>query len=165
MVDVADIEAWVSANGEIPAGSCVAMNSGWAAKVGSPDYRNLPDGKFAFPGFSKAATDMLAGLDVAAIGVDTLSLDHGPSADFATHYAWLPTGRWGLECVANLASVPARGATLFVGAPKLRGGTGGPARVIAVATGHFTVDQLRCVCSPRPRGAFVRPAGTSPCFL
>jgi kynurenine formamidase len=24
------------------------------------------------------------------IAVDTLSLDHGKSADFATHYAWLP---------------------------------------------------------------------------
>lgn len=68
MVEPADIEAYVSANGAIPAGACVAMNSGWAAKVGDPSYRNNPEGKFAFPGFSKAATDMLAGLDVACIG-------------------------------------------------------------------------------------------------
>jgi kynurenine formamidase len=132
MVEAADIEAWVSANGEIPAGSCVAMNSGWAAKVGSPDYRNNPEGKFAFPGFSKAATDMLAGLDVAAIGVDTLSLDPGNSADFAVHFSWLPGGRYGIENMANLDQMPAKGATVFVGAPKHKGGTGGPARIMAM---------------------------------
>ena len=101
MVEPADIEAWVRANGEIPAGSCVAMNSGWAAKVGDPSYRNTPDGKLAFPGFSKAATDMLAGLDVACIGVDTLSLDPGNSADFAVHFSWLPGGRFGIENMAE----------------------------------------------------------------
>jgi kynurenine formamidase len=132
MVEPADIEAWVSANGAIPAGACVAMNSGWAAKVGSPDYRNTPDGAFAFPGFSKAATDMLAGMDVAAIGVDTLSLDPGNSADFAVHFSWLPGGRYGIENMANLDQMPAAGATVFIGAPKHKGGTGGPARVMAV---------------------------------
>ncbi len=66
------------------------------------------------------------------IAVDTLSLDHGISADFVTHYAWLPTNRWGLECIANLGSLPAVGATLIVGAPKWRGGSGGPTRVMAL---------------------------------
>lgn len=132
MVEPADIEAWVSANGAIPAGACVAMNSGWAAKVGDPLYRNTPDGKFAFPGFSKAATDMLAGLNVACIGVDTLSLDPGNSADFAVHFSWLPGGRYGIENLANLEGLPAAGATVVVGAPTHKGGTGGPARVLAL---------------------------------
>jgi kynurenine formamidase len=132
MVEPADIEAWVSANGAIPAGACVAMNSGWAAKVADPLYRNTPDGAFAFPGFSKAATDMLAGLDVACIGVDTLSLDPGNSADFAVHFSWLPGGRYGIENMANLDGVPSAGATVMVGAPTHKGGTGGPARVLAL---------------------------------
>ena len=75
---------------------------------------------------------MLDGMGVAAIGVDTLSLDPGDSADFAVHYGWLPAGRYGIECLANLAGLPATGATIFVGAPKHGGGTGGPARVMAV---------------------------------
>lgn len=132
MVEPADIEAWVSANGDIPAGSCVALHSGWAAKVATPEFRNTPDGKFAFPGFSKGATDMLAGMDVACIGVDTLSLDPGNSADFAVHFSWLPGGRFGIENMANLDQVPASGATVVVGAPKHRRGTGGPARVMAL---------------------------------
>jgi kynurenine formamidase len=67
-----------------------------------------------------------------SIAVDTLSLDHGVSGDFATHYAWLPSGRFGIENIANLDKVPASGATLVVGAPKHRGGTGGPALVFAM---------------------------------
>ena len=68
-----------------------------------------------------------------AMAVDTLSLDHGPSADFATHYDWLPSNRYGIENLANLDQVPANGATLVIGAPKHRGGSGGPARIFALA--------------------------------
>lgn len=132
MVEAHDVEAWISLNGDIPAGACVAMNSGWASRLGAPDYRNAPDGAFAFPGFGKSATDMLAEMGVAAIGVDTLSLDPGNSADFAVHNSWLPGGRYGIENLANLGEVPAKGATIFVGAPKHARGTGGPARVLAV---------------------------------
>ncbi|MBM1220013.1 cyclase family protein [Ponticoccus sp. SC2-23] len=127
-----DIEKWVSAHGDVPAGACIAMHSGWAAKVNEPEYRSRPDGSFAFPGFSKAATDLLAEMDVAAIAVDTLSLDPGNSADFAVHYSWLPGGRYGIENLAGLADVPAAGATVFVGAPKHKRGTGGPARIMAI---------------------------------
>lgn len=131
MVMKADIEAWVSANGALPKGACVAMNSGWSAKLGDPGYRTQPDGSFAFPGFSKEAVDLLAEAGAAAIAVDTLSLDPGSSQDFAVHNTWLPGGRYGIENVANLDLLPAKGATIFVGAPKHRGGTGGPARVMA----------------------------------
>lgn len=132
VVEPEDIEAWISANGDIPDGACVAMNSGWAARMGDPSWRNLPDGTLAFPGFGKAATDLLAQTGAASIGVDTLSLDPGNSPDFAVHYSWLPSGRFGIEGLANLHNLPAKGATIFIGAPKHRGGTGGPARVLAM---------------------------------
>ena len=69
---------------------------------------------------------------VAGLAVDTLSLDHGPSKDFKTHTIWLPAGRWGIENIANLDKVPASGATLVVGAAKVKDATGGPARVFAL---------------------------------
>ena len=130
-----DIKAWIAAHGDLPAGACVAMNSGWDAHVAFDKFRNADaEKKMHFPGFHAEAAKMLIE-DGSAIGiaVDTLSLDFGPSPDFATHYAWLPTGRWGLECLANLSALPVAGATLVVGAPKVRGGTGGPCRVIALA--------------------------------
>jgi kynurenine formamidase len=64
--------------------------------------------------------------------VDTLSQDPGNSADFAVHYSWLGSGRYGIENIANLDAVPAKGAVLFVGAPKHRGGSGGTMRVLAM---------------------------------
>ncbi|MTH64951.1 cyclase family protein [Paracoccus shanxieyensis] len=131
-LEAEDVEAFISAHGEIPKGACVAMNSGWGAKVATPEFRNTPDGKFAFPGFGKSATDLLAQMGVAAIASDTLSLDPGSSADFAVHNSWLPSGHYGIENLANVDQLPATGATIFVGAPKHARGTGGPARVMAV---------------------------------
>ena len=128
-----DLQAWIAAHGEIPDNACVAMLSGWGELVDTERFRNVRDEAMHFPGFHLEAAQMLLDdTSAAGIAVDTLSLDHGPSADFATHYAWLPAGRWGIECLANLESLPASGATLVVGAPKHRGGSGGPARVIAL---------------------------------
>ncbi|KUJ80320.1 cyclase [Ruegeria marisrubri] len=129
-----DIKAWTDANGPIPDGACVAMHSGWAGKTGSDTFRNADsEGKMHFPGFHVEAAQMLIEQTGAvALAVDTLSLDHGPSADFVTHYAWLPTNRYGIENLANLDKVPASGATLVVGAPTHRGGTGGPSRILAM---------------------------------
>lgn len=130
-----DIKAWIAANGPIPDKACVAMHSGWDAKTGDAAAFTGRDeaGKLHFPGFHPEATAMLLEeTTAAAMAVDTLSLDYGPSADFATHYAWLPAGRYGIENIAGLAQVPAAGATLVVGAPKHRGGSGGPARIFAL---------------------------------
>ena len=46
---------------------------------------------------------------------------------FPVHYAWLGSGRWGVEAVANLDVVPAKGAILVLGGPKVRRGTGAQA--------------------------------------
>lgn len=128
-----DLKAWVAVHGEIPENACVALYSGWAAKIDTDGFRNF-DGKAQhYPGFHVEAVKMLLEETGAmSIASDTLSLDHGISADFATHYAWLPTGRFGIENLANLDKVPAQGATLVVGAPKHSGGTGGPARIFAM---------------------------------
>lgn len=127
-----DLKAWIAANGDIPDGACVAMYSGWASKVDTDGFRNF-DGKAQhYPGFHIEATQMLLETGARSIATDTLSLDFGMSPDFATHYAWLPSGRFGIENIANLDKVPASGATLVIGAPKHRGGTGGPARIFAM---------------------------------
>lgn len=129
-----DIRAWTSSHGEIPQGACVAMNSGWGRHVDSERFRNADeDGVMHFPGFHvEAAQYLMEETGALGMAVDTLSLDYGRSADFATHYAWLPTNRWGIECLANLDAVPAKGATLVVGSPKIAGATGGPSRIFAL---------------------------------
>lgn len=130
-----DIRAWERRYGRIPANAAVLMASGWGARIGSKETHRNADasGVMHFPGFGKEAVDfLLTERNVAGIGVDTLSIDHGPSTTFAVHYTWLPAGKCGLENVANLESIPPSGATLIVGAPKVASGSDGPSRVFAV---------------------------------
>jgi kynurenine formamidase len=129
-----DLQAFEAEHGPIPDGACVAMLSGWDARASGPEFRNADgDGVMHFPGFHvQAAHYLMSERNAIGIAVDTLSLDYGKSADFATHYAWLPTNRWGLEAVANLADLPPTGATLVAGGPKIKGATGGPSRVLAL---------------------------------
>ena len=54
------------------------------------------------------------------------------SGEFPVHYQWLGSGRWGVEAIAGLDDLPAKGAMLVVAGPKVRGGTGGPSRIIAL---------------------------------
>jgi kynurenine formamidase len=110
------------------------MNSGWDARVNSTaDYLNIgPDGKQHFPGFGKEAVEwLLDERDIAGIGVDTVSLDHGAAETFDAHLTLLSANRYGIENLANLGHVPARGATIFVGIIPWEQGSGGPARVFA----------------------------------
>ena len=129
-----DLKSWIADNGDIPQHACVAMHSGWASRLGTDQFRNADgDGIQHYPGFHVEAVKMLMeDTGANSIAVDTLSLDHGISPDFASHFTWLPSGRFGIECIANLDKMPATGATLFIGAPKFRGCTGGPARIFAM---------------------------------
>jgi kynurenine formamidase len=133
-VSAADLRAFERRHGRIPRGSLVAMYSGWDARVRNPDrFKNADaDGTYHFPGWSEQAVEIL--LDQrrpAAIGVDTMSLDPGPSTTFAVHTTWLGADRYGLENLNNLDRIPPRGAVATVGVIPWQDGSGGPARVLA----------------------------------
>jgi kynurenine formamidase len=135
VVTIDDIKGWEKTNGQLPKSCGVFLNSGWDAKAGDARaFLGLDSSKtLHFPGFSKeACAFLLRTRDVAGLAVDTLSLDFGASKDFAVHKLWLGAGKWGLECVANLSKLPPAGATVFVGAPKVIGASGGPTRVLGV---------------------------------
>lgn len=130
-----DVRAYERRHGRIPARALVFMHSGWESRITNETaYRNADaQGVMHFPGFHPEAAEMLVrDRDVVGIGVDTLSLDYGASTDFKAHVAVLSANKYGLENVANLARIPPRGATVFVGAPRVQDGSGGPTRVIAV---------------------------------
>jgi kynurenine formamidase len=134
-VTVADLLAWEKRHGRLPDDAAVLMHSGWDARFHDAKAFVNADaaGTLHFPGFSLEAVEFLAReRRVAGIGVDTLSLDPGVDKAYRGHKAWLRTGKWGVEVVASLARVPPAGATLFVGATKVKGATGGPVRLLAV---------------------------------
>jgi kynurenine formamidase len=133
VVTQADLVRFERRRGRIPRHALVCMYSGWEARVGDQDdYRNPgPDGRFHFPGFGLDAVEwLLARRDIAGIGVDTLSLDNGPSTTFDVHRRLLGADRYGVENLRNLSRIPARGASAFVGLIPWEAGSGGPARII-----------------------------------
>lgn len=137
LLTVADILAWERAHGPLPSGALVAMNSGWSDRATTAEeFLNISGpgaGVMRTPGFDPAAARFLAEeREVVAIGSDTLSIDAGRSQDFGAHIAALGSGLYAVEALANLSAVPAAGAIIVVGAPKHRGGSGGPARVLAL---------------------------------
>ena len=134
-VTIKDVMDWESRYGKLPNDCCVAMNSGWDRHVYSDKFINFDEDQVRhFPGFHvDTAEFLLEQRNVTAIAVDTASLDQGSTSDFPVHVAWLGANRWGLENVANLSSVPAWGATIVVGAPKIKGASGGPTRVMTLA--------------------------------
>jgi kynurenine formamidase len=111
------------------------MHSGWESRWRDPKAFLNQDasGTLHFPGFSpEAAAFLVREREIVGIGVDTLSLDFGPSKDFKTHVTVLGAGKYGLENLANLAQVPPSGALIFVGGPKHKNASGGPVRAVAV---------------------------------
>lgn len=134
VVTVDDLVGFEHRFGRIPAGAVVCMYSGWESRVGDQAaYRNVgADGLFHFPGFGIDAVEwLLANRDFTGIGVDTLSLDNGPSQTFDVHHTLLGADHYGLENLANLKLIPPRGASAFVGLIPWEEGSGGPCRVVA----------------------------------
>jgi kynurenine formamidase len=132
---VDDLAAWERRHGRIPAGAVVAVHSGWEERLAEPArFCNADEkGVMHHPGFGREAAEWLVNERViTGAAVDTLSLDIGASTTYDAHTVLLGAGKYGLENVANLGHVPPSGATLIVGAPKHEGGTGGPARLIAL---------------------------------
>jgi kynurenine formamidase len=130
-----DLKAWEDKHGELPDGCMVAMNSGWDERVPTEGFLNLdPEtNRMRYPGFHVEAVEfMLEERDVKGLMVDTLSLDSTGASGSPVHYRWLGgTNRWGVEVVANLGELPPNGAFAVVGAPKIKGSSGGPTRVLA----------------------------------
>ena len=133
-IDRNDLLAWERRHGRIPAGSCVAMLSGWNPLAELARYNELSAAeRRKSPGFDPAAIAFLMQRDVKGIGVDTLSIDAGENTPaYPVHQSWLRSGRWGLEALTNLDRAPAAGGLLFVGVAPLDQATGMPARVIAL---------------------------------
>jgi kynurenine formamidase len=135
---VADIQAFERKHGRIANGTVLLVRTGWGRfwpdkkkYLGSDkpgDVANLH-----FPGVSREAAEFLVKQrSLVGLGIDTASIDYGQSKDFIVHRVLYGAGLYGLENVANLEKVPAKGATLIALPMKIKGGTGGPARIVAI---------------------------------
>jgi kynurenine formamidase len=135
---VRDLEMWEARHGVIPPGALVLMFTGWGQswpdKVRYLGSQTPSDPKtLHFPGFSKEAAEFLVKeRRVDGIGLDTPSIDYGPSQDFVVHQVINGANRYGLENIANLGKLPPKGAIVVALPIKIKGGTGGPVRIIGI---------------------------------
>jgi kynurenine formamidase len=134
----ADVHAWESQHGVIAAGTIVLLRTGWGKRYPErkayfgDDTPGATD-KLHFPSYGEDAARLLIGeRRVAAIGVDTASIDHGPSRDFIVHRIASEAQVPGFENLANLERVPERGAWVIAMPMKIAHGTGGPLRIVAL---------------------------------
>ena len=98
---------------------------------GTDEPGNVTD--LHFPGFSKEMAEFLVKQRrVKAVGIDTPSIDHGPSKDFPVHQVFGAANVPIFENVAELDRVPAKGATIFSLPMKIKGGSGAPLRIFGL---------------------------------
>jgi len=136
-----DVRAWEAKHGPVAQGVIVLLRTGWGKRW--PDRkRYLGDDKpgdtsnLHFPSYgAEAARYLVEQRKVGALGVDTASIDHGPSKDFIVHQIANGANVPGLENVANLEEVPETGAWVIALPMKIAGGSGGPVRVVALVPG------------------------------
>lgn len=139
-VTVADLEGWEAEHGPLPAGGFLFLYTGrdalWPdaeAYMGTAERGDAAIAELEFPGLDpEAARWLVAERDVVAVGLDTPSLDHGPSTLFEAHQVLFEANIYGLENVANLGELPPLGATVVALPMPLEDGSGGPVRILAV---------------------------------
>ena len=139
-LDRAAIDAWESEHGMIPPGTAVLMNAGYAQYwpdrvkyMGTAAQGPEAVAELHFPGFSLAAAQFLyEQRGVVSVGLDTPSIDYGQSKDFVVHRYLYDHNVLGFENVANLDRLPPRGAFIIALPMKIRGGSGGPLRIVAL---------------------------------
>jgi kynurenine formamidase len=66
------------------------------------------------------------------LGVDTPSIDHGPSRDFIVHRIAAGAGVPGMENLAGLEELPETGAWVVALPMKIANGSGAPLRIVAL---------------------------------
>ncbi|WP_369199707.1 cyclase family protein [Streptomyces sp. PU-14G] len=133
-----DLAQWENRNGRIPAGSFVALRTGWSSRWPSQEkmLNPGPDGLFHYPGWSREVlTTLFEDRGATACGHETTDTDTGISVsrgDSSLERYVLGTDHYQIELMANLDQVPESGAVIVATWPKALRGSGFPARVFAI---------------------------------
>jgi kynurenine formamidase len=140
LISTADIQNWERRNGRIGAGSIVLLRTGFGRYypdrkkyLGTDERGAAAVAKLHFPGLDPAAARWLTtNRSIKAIGLDTASIDRGQSTLFESHRALFEKNVPAFENVANLDQLPVKGFTIIALPMKIKGGSGGPLRIIAM---------------------------------
>lgn len=141
LITVTDLTNWENLSGyQIPDGSILLLRTGFAKYypnkekyLGTTERGDHAIALLHFPGLSPEAAQWLVdNRNINAIGIDTPSIDYGQSQLFKSHVILLSENIPAFENLTNLDKLPNDGFDI-IGLPmKIKGGTGGPLRIIAL---------------------------------
>ena len=139
-VQVADFEAWEAEHGRLAEGVIVLLRTGFSARwpdraayLGTAKLGEEAIPELHFPGLHPAAATWLKDQrQIAAIGIDTASIDYGQSTHFESHVTLFSAGIPAFENVAHLDRLPAKDFLVVALPMKIQGGSGGPLRIVAM---------------------------------
>lgn len=133
-----DVTHFEEEHGKIEPGTIVLLRTDWSkhwpnAMTYLGDDTPGDASKLEFPGFGAEAVKLLVeNRGVMVLGIDSASIDYGPSQDFIAHRIAAAQGVANLENLTNLDQLPATGAIVMALPMKIGDGSGGPARVVAL---------------------------------
>lgn len=140
LVSVADFQNWEKQNGRVPASSIVLLRTGFGKYypdrkkyLGTDERGAAAVAKLHFPGLDpQAARWLTENRSIKAIGLDTASIDYGQSTLFESHRILFEKNIPAFENVANLDQLPLKGFSIIALPMKIKGGSGGPLRIVAM---------------------------------
>jgi kynurenine formamidase len=138
LLEVDHVRAWEAEHGALPDGGWLLYRTGWDARSDSQaDFLNADDTGPHTPGISvECARWLAAEAPVVGVGVETVGTDAGAAHSFEPpfpcHASLLGAGKYGLTQLQNLALLPPTGTLLLAGPLPIVGGSGSPARVLAL---------------------------------
>lgn len=122
------VERFEKEHGKLASNAFVIFNTGWGKFWEDKDkYRN----NLKFPSVHENTAKLLLERNIAGIGIDTLSPDSTGNA-FPVHRIILGAGKYIVENVANVDSLPPVGAKVYVMPLKIKEGTESPIRLVAI---------------------------------
>jgi kynurenine formamidase len=139
-VSVADFQEWEKRNGRIRPGTIVFLRTGFGKHypdrkkyLGTDERGDAAVAKLHFPGLDPATARWLTqNRSIKAIGLDTASIDYGQSTLFESHRILFDKNIPAFENVANLDQLPLKGFSVIALPMKIKGGSGGPLRIVAL---------------------------------
>lgn len=139
-VSVDDFLAWEREHGIIEPSGILLIRTGFSSRwpdaaryLGTAERGSAAASRLHFPGLHpEAARWLVANRPVKAVGIDTASIDYGPSTLFESHRVLYEREIPAFENLTALDRLPPRGATIVALPMKIAGGSGAPLRAVAI---------------------------------
>ena len=138
LLTIEQVEAWQAEQGPLPLGGWLLYRTGWASRAGDAGrFLNASETGPHTPGVAPDCARWLAeSTPILGLGVETVGTDAGAAHSFdppfPCHAFLLGAGKFGLTQLTNLDRLPATGTVLIASPLPIVGGSGSPARVLAL---------------------------------